>query len=220
MKRFAVVVFLVTISALAAKADTFQVTSGYIQPIGNSSGYNAVFFGDGFVAFGGLGILTCPIEVVSGHAVVGCAGDEYIEGGLTVLTNTGFTEQVNFGANLLTVITQAPMFPTGAPLESLSESATISGMGDCNNTGPFPLAPECAMTHFTFAGDEIWFTAILQQNPFFTDDTGAPGYDILSEKYVISTPEPSSLLLLLAAGLLLAVPGLSRFRQRLPSPLH
>jgi len=205
MKRSTLAVLAFLAFGTCAEADSLLVTSGVIQVYGPGAP-TASLSGAGFTASGVMFFTgACPNAILPGQQISGCAGFDFISGALTVVMN-GVTRPVEFGNNVGTTITQAPMFLSGVTQATLSEPATIGPLVGCDNAAAFPA---CTETSFVITGD-VLFTISLLQNPF----TG--GYDVTSETYTITTPEPGTLLLL-GAGF--AAVGLwkRRFLRALPN---
>jgi hypothetical protein len=194
MRRYLLMIAFLTFAS-SARADIYQVTSGYFQPIGGA----ASFSGNGFTATGNILFIGVPSCVgntyVPGHPFLGCAGFQFPYGSMTVSTN-GTTELASFGANFLVYIAQAPIFLSGATQATLTEPATISGLAGCTAPAFFPPCPE---TKFVFPGD-VMLTVSLTLDP----TTG--NYFVTNEVYTFTAPESGTFgLALLGIGLVLVM---------------
>ncbi|HKU26172.1 MAG TPA: PEP-CTERM sorting domain-containing protein [Candidatus Sulfotelmatobacter sp.] len=183
---FGIVAFLAFVPCL--KADVLQVTSGFIQTYGEG-GATTFLAGDGFTATGVVNFTgACPATVQAGSPITGCAGFDWISGQLTVVKN-GVSQQLQFGNDFATTITQAPLFISNVTQATLSESATISNFSACPNVVMFPT---CPTTTFVLPQD-IFFSISLAQDPS-SGNLGVQMYDVKNEIY--SFPEPGTLVLL------------------------
>jgi hypothetical protein len=188
-----------------AKAETFQVTSGFFQPIG-AAGDNISLSGDGFTANGNIYLapVACRGNFLPGQPITGCA--ERSVTGLVTLIHNGVEEQLEYGFDWNLPIGQASMLLSGVTQATLSETATFGPLTGCDNAAVFPA---CADTTFVIPGDAL-FTISLVQDPF------SGGYDVTSEEYTITTPEPSTgSLMLIGAGM-----SVLAFRKRIAQCLQ
>jgi hypothetical protein len=92
-------------------------------------------------------------------------------------------------------ISQADMFLSGATQATLSEPARFGLPPGCSQG----IFPDCSFTFIGIPGD-VTLTMSLTLDPF------SGGYDVTSEVYTFSTPEPGTLgLVLLGIGLVLVM---------------
>jgi hypothetical protein len=195
MRKYLWIIAFLTF-APSARADTYQVTSGYFQPIGGT-GNNIFLSGDGFTATGNIriGPENCfPYNFLAGQPITGCPHN--FVGGFITIVHNGVEETVGYGYNLQVGTSQADMFLSGATQATLSEPAVFGSLQGCVNEGYFP---QCAPTILEFPGATT-LTMSLTQDTFYG------GYDVTSEVYTFSAPEPGTFgLVLLGIGLVLVM---------------
>jgi hypothetical protein len=192
MKRAAWAILAVLALGPAVKADTFTVTSGYFLPLGSTpvsyfpSGDNLFMYGDGFTAVGNIQFapINCYAVFAPGAPITGCESDFFI-GLVTVTTSSGVEIPITFGYDFLMNIGQADMQLSGATQATLTEPAQWEGFTGCINVAFDPDCPHETL----FIPGPVTLTMDLTQDP----STG--GYDVTSEKYIISTPEPGMIVL-------------------------
>jgi PEP-CTERM motif len=201
-KSLWVVAFLIFVPCV--RADSFHVTSGFIQCIGpppSGATGNTSLSGDGFTATGSILLLgPCLGSVVPGQPVSGINADPgAILGVLTPIMNGVSQPAVHFDGFI--TIKQAPMFLSGVEQATLTEQVIM--FGDLNGcTAPFNDLcgqPPYKNVSFSLAGDVILFTTTLTQN-------ADGGYNVTSAGWTISTPEPgTAVLMLIGIGLVLVM---------------
>jgi hypothetical protein len=191
-----VIAFL--IFAPSARADTYQVTSGFISIVGSIAG-SVSLSGPGFTFTGGVTVFSCPVTYAPGQPIQGCdvAGiPDFVLGGGTLVVGGVAKPFVMIDGSL--DIIQAPMFLSGATQATLTEPAELGGLSGCSGNFIDKCSPPSQFVEFTFPS--AVFTVSLTQDSF----TG--GYDVTSEKYTFSTPEPGTWgLVLLGIGLVLVM---------------
>jgi hypothetical protein len=202
MKRAALAILAVLAFGACARADTYDVTSGFFQPIG-AAGDNISLSGDGFTATGDISLapISCHSSFLPGQPIAGCLSTWV--SGLVTVAHDGVAEPVEYGFDWMLTFSQADMFFSGPTEAILSEPATFGPLTGCVDE---IHAPDCAPTTLEMTGD-ILLTIALVQDPV----TG--GYDVTSEEYTITAPEPRTLPLL-GVGLL-GLMGLGFCRRRL-----
>jgi hypothetical protein len=172
------------------RADTFVVTSGYFQPIG-APGDNLFLAGDGFTAIGFIQLapIGCHGEFLPGQPITGCVND-WITGVVNVTTSAGVVEQVEYGYDFLLDFSQADITLSGPTSATLVETASMSNINGCINVA---FAPNCTPVDLIMPENMLLTINLVQiqddQSPF------AGGYEVTSEKYTISTPEPGMIVL-------------------------
>jgi hypothetical protein len=186
-------IFVLLVFVPRANGDSFQVTSGVFQPFG-ATGENLSLSGNGFTATGNINIGpgACWPDYLPGDPIKGCAGINWVGGGIVTIKHDGVSEQVGYGFDFMIGISQADMFLSGATQATLSEAASFGTLTGCVDEIHFP---DCTRISLVFPQD-VWFTISLVQDPL------SGGYNVTSETYAFTTPEPDTgVLLLTGVGL-------------------
>jgi hypothetical protein len=191
MKRTALAIIALLALGPCATADTFRVTSGLIEQIGTAVDTISLV-GSGFTASGdiniGPGVCRDALSVPEGFPIMGCAGNNWIGGSVDITQGT-VSKNVGFGFDWMVWVTQEVIVPTGTGTQTITEPATFSSLTGCVNELFFP---DCSPTTLVLPS-EVLFSVT------FTND--ASGYQVLSESYTFTIPEPGTILLL-GVGLL------------------
>lgn len=215
MKRISAVIFLCAFSALAAKADTFHVTSGFIATNGYNTGGNYwALAGDGFIDSGSGLVGICGVTSPFGQPITPCGGDNtVILGSSTDFTATG--SQALYFDGFFNVNGLTSFLPDGSDTFTYIAPVTFSGqMLACLR---FCASPYGVDNYFDLTGDTGYVTMILTKtndgfgNIYYTHDSTI--YSI-GQPPTFSTPEPATVLSL-AAGLgFLALAGKLALRMQ------
>jgi hypothetical protein len=194
-KTLWLVAFLVVVIVPCARADSFHVTSGFIQCIGpppSGTTGNTSLSGDGFTATGSIQLFgPCLGSVLPGQPDYGINADPGAILGVLTPNLNGVSQPTVYFDGFVN-IKQAPIFLSGLTQATLTEPVIM--FGDLNGcTAPFnDLCGQSPYKNvsFSFAGDVILFTTTLTQN-------ADGGYGVTSAGWTITTPEPSTALLML-----------------------
>jgi len=175
-----------------SKADTLNVTSGYIAVNSFSSGGGSwSFSGSGFTDTGSGEVGLCGISFSLGSSVTPCANASttVIIGGSTLngTQNLGFDGF--WGAT-----GQSSFTPDGSSVFTYTAPVTFSGAP----IACFPLCMGSINDYFNLNGDVGYVTIVLTK---IDNGFGTPYYQKTSEVYTITgpavtTPEPSAIALL------------------------
>jgi hypothetical protein len=192
--------FVLLLSLAAAplvKADTFQVTTGYIAVNTLNDGGSWSFSGNGFTITGSGSAGLCGVSFVATGPITPCGTFSGTPGSQLPIIGGSLlngTQSLGFdglwGVNGLT-----PFFADGSNV--FTYTAPISFVGTPLACSPLCFAPGGINDYFSLNGDVGYLTMVLTK---FDDGQGDVFYEKTSEIYTITgpvvTPEPGALGLL------------------------